>query len=502
MEAAATAAHPSINQHDVQGNLVGFNKDLQRLVPLAFADVTSARQFLAEIEPDIASASEVLAFNRLHKEIHERRGGATKIIQAAWTNLALSFAGLQLLGAAGLDAFPDEFKLGMRERAEAIGDIGDSSPDSWVEPFRGQEPVHALAILAADTEDGLAEVQQRLSDKCTQHGVTPLPHFDGNIRPEPNRGHEHFGFKDGISQPSITGLTDSSKLGSGRIAAGEFLIGYPDQDGHTSGQPVPAPPPAPGYNPPPPPEQPLPEWAHNGSFLVFRRLRQDVQAFNQSLAEESTPAGLTPEQLGAKLVGRWKSGAPLERVPGEPHHLDPTVADPSDTDATVLDDQHVNNFRYKHADPDGHLIPRAAHIRKANPRDEEPPGEQESSRHRILRRGIPYGPELELSEPAYQGGQPGDGQDRGLLFLCYQASISRGFEFVQAAWANRPDFPQPGDGHDPIISQNVQEREFNLQPQNLHLTMRPWVFTTGGEYFFSPSLAALRSSLGEQPAAA
>jgi Dyp-type peroxidase family len=496
MEAGMIAAHPSIDERDVQGNLVGFNKDLQRFAPLAFSDAASARQFLTEIEPDVASAREVIAFNRLHKEIHDRRGGATKIVQAAWTNLALSFAGLQLLQAAGIDVFPDEFKQGMRQRATAIGDNASSGPDQWVAPFDGQQPVHALAILAADTPEGLAEVQQRLSDKCASHGVTELPHFDGTTRPEPNRGHEHFGFKDGISQPSIAGLTSSGKSGTGTIAAGEFLIGYPDQDGHTSGQPAPAAQPQPGYNPPPPPPQALPDWAHNGSFLVFRRLRQDVQAFTQFLTDHSGEAGLSADQLGAKLVGRWKSGAPLERVPGEPHQLDPSAADPSDQHPQVLDDHHINNFRYQHDDPDGHLTPRAAHIRKVNPRDEDPPGDQESRRHRILRRGIPYGPELQPQEPAYQGAQPGDGQDRGLLFLCYQASISRGFEFVQAAWANQPDFPPPGGaGRDPIISQDADPREFNLPPQNVHLTMHPWVFTTGGEYFFTPSLAALRGAL-------
>jgi Dyp-type peroxidase family len=464
--------------------------------------------FLAEIEPDITNAWEVLAFNDLHKEIHKRRPGATKIIQAAWINIALSFAGLQLLEATGADAFPDEFKQAMRQRAGAIGDNGDSAPQNWVAPFDGQAAVHALAILAADTPEGLQEVQQRLDEKCAAHQVTELPHFDGNTRPDPNRGREHFGFKDGISQPSIAGLTTSSKIGSGKIAPGEFLIGYPDQDGHTSGQPPDAPAPQPGqpgYNPiqPPPPPQPVPEWAHNGSFLVFRRLRQDVQAFNDFLIQGSGQANITPDQLGAKLVGRWKSGAPLERVPGQPHDIDPTAADPSEAHPAVLDDRHINRFDFEPQDADGHFTPRAAHIRKTNPRNEQPPGETESNRHRIARHGIPYGPEFQPGEPPYPGGPAvPDTQDRGLLFICYQASIARGFEFVQAAWANTPAFPRDGDGRDPIISQDVDPREFNLTPQNVHLTMRPWVITTGGEYFFAPSLTALRETLSPRSPAA
>jgi Dyp-type peroxidase family len=502
MEAAGIAAQPSIDMRVVQGNVVGFNKDFQRFVPLAFADAENARLFLVEIEPDLANAWEVVAFNKLHKEIHKRRHGATKIVQAAWTNLALSFAGLQLISAAGTDSFPDEFKNGMRQRGTAVGDKGESAPQSWVAPFDGQQPVHALVILAADTLEGLQEVQQRLTEKCARHAVTELVHFDGNTRPDPNRGREHFGFKDGISQPSISGLTSSSKPGSGTIAAGEFLIGYPDQDGHMSGQPPTQPPPQPGetgYNPiqPPPPQQPLPDWAHNGSFLVFRRLRQDVHAFNDFVAQQSGQANTTPDQLSAKLVGRWKSGAPLERVPGEPHAIDPTAADPSEGHPSVVDDRHINNFGFEPNDADGRFTPRAAHIRKTNPRNEQPPGEQESNRHRILRRGIPYGPEFQPGEPPYPGSAPvPDTQDRGLLFVCYQSSIARGFEFVQAAWANTPGFPRDGDGRDPIISQDVDPRDFNLTPQNLHLTMRPWVITTGGEYFFAPSLAAIREVLG------
>jgi deferrochelatase/peroxidase EfeB len=83
-------------------------------------------------------------------------------------------------------------------------------------------------------------------------------------------------------------------------------------------------------------------------------------------------------------------------------------------------------------------------------------------------------------------------QDRGLIFVCFQSSIARGFEFVQQSWANQEDFPQAADGRDPIISQDVDPRDFNLTPQNVHLAIARWVTTTGGEYFFLPSLEAIR----------
>jgi deferrochelatase/peroxidase EfeB len=126
-----------------------------------------------------------------------------------------------------------------------------------------------------------------------------------------------------------------------------------------------------------------------------------------------------------------------------------------------------------------------------NPRSSNPPGKAESNRHRILRRGIPYGPEFQPGEQPYGQEPVGDDRDRGLLFVCYQASLARGFNFLQETWANARDFPQSGDGEDPIISQALAEREFNLPPQTAHLMMARWVFTTGGEFFFSPSIAAI-----------
>jgi Dyp-type peroxidase family len=481
---------------DIQGNLIGFNKDHQRLVFLRFADQATGRAFLAELEPDLASGREVKRFNGLFKEIQVRRGGEPGIVESSWTNLALSSTGLQVLGAPGLETFPEEFRVGMAARSEVIGDKDDSAPSTWIPPFNQPQEVHAVAILAADSLDDLEACYQRLHAKLQAHQVSELAHQDGNVRPGPNRGREHFGFKDGISQPGIAGLTKSSKRGQDEIAAGEFLIGYPNQDGQVSGQPTPVPEPgSPGYNPtaPPPPPAPLPEWTKDGSFLVYRRLRQNVQAFNDFLSQKAAELGIDPELLGAKLVGRWKSGAPLEHTPDEADSVDPSAHDPSRDDTSLLTDRKINNFDYDQ-DADGHLVPRAAHIRKTNPRSEDPPGKEESNRHRILRRGIVYGPEFQPGEPPYPGAGPvPDNQDRGLLFVCYQASISRGFEFIQSQWANENEFPQPNDGRDPIISQDLDPRGFNLTPQGVHLELARWVATTGGEYFFAPSLPAIRT---------
>ena len=493
---------PADARSDIQGNLVGFNKDHERLIFVRFPDRPQAQAFLSEMLAEATNAAEVLDINSDYKRMREEgQDLLTRVISEA--NIALTSAGLALVcDQSDIAAFPLEFQQGMRARASVLGDVEASDPSNWVAPFNTSDAVHAMVIVAADTPDLLDQRSAAIRASIARSGVTEAtPAHDGNTRPGVQAGHEHFGFKDGISQPSIAGLTRSSKEGD-VIAAGEFLLGYANQDSEISGQPPvtePAPP-SPGYNPTPPappaPQLSLPAWARNGSFVVYRRLRQDVSGFRQFLAEQAPSVTLSPEQLAAKLVGRWPSGAPLEHVPGLPATLDPSTADPADAHPDVLLDQHINRFDYED-DADGHRVPRAAHIRKAYPRHAMPPGPDEANRHRIARRGIPYGPEVIDAEPPYPGAAPvPDAQDRGLLFLCYQADLARGFEFIQQSWANNPDFPQPGDGQDPISSQNKQGAPFTLPP-NGHLALQRWVTTTGGDYFFAPSISALRMLAGK-----
>jgi Dyp-type peroxidase family len=494
---------------DIQGNLVGFNKDRQRLVFITFPDAASGKAFLAAIVAQVATALEVRRFNAVYKDIHTR-GGDEHTVESAWLNVVLTAQGLLAIGA-DISTFPPEFTQGMAAQAGNLGDLDLSAPSGWVAPFNAPQQVHAMVILAADPHDTPADndvdaLHRRVQQIVAASGVRELEaHQDGSVRPGDQRGHEHFGFKDGISQPGIRGITTSSKDGQDSIAAGEFLIGHHDQDGVVSAdaQQPPAPPaPQPGEQgypgpaPTPPPIPALPAWARNGSFVVYRRLRQDVPAFQGFVGSPPAGCGLNTEQLAAKLVGRWPSGAAMEHVPGLPHTIDPSMTDPASVDTKFTDDQHVNNFDYAPGDEDGHNVPRAAHIRKMNPRSSTPPSKAESNRHRILRRGIPYGPEVQTGEQPYGAAPVPDERDRGLLFICYQASIARGFAFLQETWANGHDFPQAGDGQDPIISQNVEPRDFNLTPQNIHLSMQRWVFTTAGEYFFSPSISALKQLSG------
>jgi Dyp-type peroxidase family len=483
---------------EIQGNIAGFNKDHQRFIFLRFPNKDTAQAFLRVTIREIDTCDDVARFNASFRRARAS-SGRRPVPTARWFNLALTFSGLQLLAPPDLEALPQEFKEGMPARATLLGDVDVNEPARWVSPFNSD--IHALALLAADVPDDLDRLHRQLRWHLHPRGIEEIGQIDGHTRPGEFRGHEHFGFKDGISQPGIAGLTrpEDLKPGQDLIAPGEFILGYPKQNGE-----LPPPPPPPGYEPPPPPPAPEPssgpEWTRNGSYLVFRRLRQDVRGFMDFIRQGAGQAGLRPDLLEAKLVGRYKSGAPLERTDDEPADFDPQAADPSIADPSILGDDKINNFEYLPHDAEGTLVPRAAHIRKVYPRNQDPPGEADVDRRRILRRGIPYGPEFVENESPYPGsGDPPADQDRGLLFLCYQRSIADQFEFIQSQWANRDDFPQAEDGRDPIIAQDVPDPKFRIPSHPERLALARWVTTTGGEYFFSPSLSAMHFLAGSPP---
>ncbi|HET8671258.1 MAG TPA: Dyp-type peroxidase, partial [Candidatus Saccharimonadales bacterium] len=249
---------------------------------------------------------------------------------------------------------------------------------------------------------------------------------------------------------------------------GEFVFGYPGQHGEagTAG----------------------PSWARDGSFLVFRRLRQDVGAFHKFLHDTALRWKIDdPTLLGAKCVGRWPSGTPILHAPKQ-----------DKAEAALARDEAINNdFRFE--GKKGEICPFGAHIRKVHPRNDE-----SNQTHRLLRRGIPYG-EASLSSPT----RPySDTVDRGLLFLAYQTSIENQFEFLQnqanSGTGNNADY-------DPIIGQNRQnkrkrhfrvgfiDRSENVQEEVVPIE-KEWVIPTGGGYFFAPSIEALRMLVKPLPA--
>lgn len=504
------------NLSNIQGNIFGgFNKDYQTMLFLHFLDPAKGRKWVGHIIDEIATSEEVKKFNDLFKDL-KKRHGREGIVKATWTNIAFTHSGLKALGVlhSDLELFPEDFKAGMAARAHLIGDLGNSAPENWVTPL-GSKDIHAVLIVASDSPSDLNElVNGYINDPVFSSVARVVFRQEGRTRVD-EPGNEHFGFKDGVSQPGVRGVTPASKDdpdkgpgGEDLLHPGEFVLGYPTQIGEykdEQGQDKKGVNPGQGE-----PSISGPYWTKDGSYLVFRRLSQDVRAFRQSVKELAKTAGLDPEVMGAKLVGRYRSGAPLEQTD---KLVDPTIKDPSLNNPDLLKGENINRFEYGD-DKMGELVPRAAHIRKAYPRDQiggaGSSSESETQTHRLLRRGIPFG--NSLGAPEHGGADEQFPNDRGLLFLAYQKSIEKQFEFVQKSWVNDPNFPcnsaskaplnndkdeickiDNPDGQDPIIAQS-SEGAFNLPAKGcpMHsLSVKHFVTTTGGEYFFQPSIKAL-----------
>jgi Dyp-type peroxidase family len=502
-------ATKSLRLDNIQGNVVGgFNKDFQTFLFLKFKTAAKGRAWIKEIsdsdsEVGIAKSSskEVLKFNAQFKALKaEGVANPEALITASWTNLGISFEGFKALNVKQTDLakFPIAFRDGMAARKNHIGDLGNSGPSKWIGPF-GSKELHAVLIVAADKPSDLTDrVTEITSTPAFQAGATVLLQQEGKTRiAEP--GHEHFGFKDGVSQPGLRGITppddpignpDQGHPGQDLLWPGEFVLGYPTQKPKAK-------PGVDGLNPDPGPvSKSGPSWTNDGSYLVFRRLAQDVPAFRQHVNNLAAANGISPDLMGAKLVGRYKSGCPLEAREFQPDPFTPSSTDPGSPKATPAlanSDTLNNNFEFGD-DATGAVCPIGAHIRKAYPRDERilpkaEDSESETQTHRLLRRGIPFGESFGDA----QGGSAND--PRGLLFLCYQKDIEKQFEFVQQSWVNNPNFPPFPQGvtagQDPIIAQSVRG-SFQLDPTKPSIQVNHFVTTTGGEYFLAPSIEALQ----------
>jgi Dyp-type peroxidase family len=374
----------------------------------------------------------------------------------AWVSAALSFEGLKALGVRPdtLDSFAWEFRQGMAARAGALGDTGESSPANWEHPL-GTPDVHVvLTALAPDARQ--LEIALERARKAYQElpGITAIWRQDCYTL---TTEREHFGFRDGISHPAVDGSGIPGTNSKERpLKAGEFVLGYRDEMG--------------SFPPIPQPEV----LGRNGTYIVFRKLYQRVAAFRQYLkANASRPE--EQELLAAKMMGRWRSGAPLALCP---LHDDPRLG---------ADPQRNNEFFYADDDSTGYKTPAGSHIRRTNPRDAAVPGIVRL--HRMIRRGTAFGPLLP------EGILEDDGADRGLMFAFVGAHLGRQFEFVQSEWINSGAFLGAGDAKDPISRTSDEAGIFSIprRPIPKRLPGLPrFVVMRGGEYCFMPGLRALR----------
>ena len=376
-----------------------------------------------------------------------------------WVTVAFTWNGLRGLGVdeASLATFPEEFRQGMAARAEVLGDTGANHPNHWVDGLASPD-LHGIVILFA------RDVAER--DRCVREhqqyagrfpAVRALSTLDLEATPPLEYAHDHFGYRDRLSQPVIDGTGEVPTPGSGApLKAGEFFLGYPDEAGVTQAL--------------------EPEiLGRNGSFLAYRRMQEHVGAFRQFLQQH----GRSPEEqelIAAKLMGRWRSGAPLV--------LSPEKDDP----ALGADPQRNNDFNYAKMDPHGYAVPLGSHIRRMNPRDTA----ANMNRRRMIRRGGTYGPPL-------PEGAPEDGVERGIAAFVGCASLIRQFEFAQNVWANDRTFHELGNERDPIIGTHDGTLEFKIPKRPIRKVIKGLpAFTTvrGGAYFFLPGKRALRYLAG------
>jgi Dyp-type peroxidase family len=380
-----------------------------------------------------------------------------------WVTVAFTWNGLRALGLdeTSLATFPEEFRQGMVARAEMLGDTGRNHPDNWVGGLAGSD-LHAIVILFARDAAERSRCQVEHADLVARcQDVEVLSTLDLEATPPFDYAHDHFGYRDRLSQPVVQGTGEVPTPGSGTpLKPGEFILGYPDEDGL-------------------PTNLPQPEiLSRNGSYMAYRRLEEHVGKFRDFLREH----GETPEEqelIAAKLMGRWRSGAPLVLAPEK------------DDPALGADPQRNNDFNYKQMDPHGYAVPLGSHMRRMNPRDTA----HNMNRRRMIRRGATYGPHLPESAAE-------DGAERGIAAFVICASLIRQFEFAQNVWVNDKSFHELSNERDPIIGAHDGTLEYKIpkRPIRKKITGLP-AFTTvrGGAYFFLPGINALRylAALGD-----
>ena len=356
-------------------------------------------------------------------------------------NLAFTHAGLRRLEVDEeiLGPSPAEFQDGMRKRAVQLGDTGPSDPQEWQPGLAGAHVlVTVMARNASARDERMHELEQELRGAGFSVDAVQRTAFNED-------GDEPFGFRDGISQPSIRDPKAGRTRRNGDgipVRPGEFVLGYEDEGGCLAVWP--------GKRS---------EFGRNGSYLVVRKLAQDVEGFWSFMKDQAGPDRGRQQWLASKIVGRWPDGTPMALSPDLP--------------GGARDREAQNDFGYAD-DARGLRCPVGAHIRRTNPRDALDSHGRLSRRHRILRRGMPL-----------------EGED-GLMFACYQASIARQFEFVQELWCGDGSAFGLGDDADFLVGPEEGKMTVQGHPPTL-LPLKRFVTMRGGDYFFAPGIATLHT---------
>lgn len=507
---------PLLNVDQIQANIApGFRFPFQEVIAVKCGE-SAARTIISSCLPQITMMREAFNFHDERLEKKQAYNFSVASFEAmesdpVWLNVALGKRLLDELGESSAADFDNSFRLGLDRRSFTLGDPRDPASEGHKENWLVGGPENQadiVLILGSSSESMLDSAVGETSNRVADAGGDIIYHERGRRL---DGDKEHFGFRDGVSQPGVRGLVSQSpdryltprkvqnlptgpewaSPGKPLVWPGEFILGYPRQDAND-------------FRKPRQPVANLNPFLKDGSFLVFRRLKQDVRLFREEtellayqLSAQPGFQWFTPDSFRANVVGRWPDGSLLVRYPDSL-----PVPSPSDDemdyfqyanplpDATLADGSIITGTD---GDPGGRKCPFHGHIRKINPRDATT--DLGSDRHtltlRILRRGIPFGPPYD-DDP--------DETDRGLLFICYQSSIRDQFEELTTKWVNSVVNPEPGtnEGFDMVIGQNGvatnRERFCIFQAGNATesvSTTCDWVIPTGGGYFFAPSKQAL-----------
>ncbi len=447
-----------LNETDIQGFVLrGYNMPVARYLFVRLDSAARARKMIGRLLSEITTGQ-------------RWDGGKPE----STVNIGFTHRGLQRLELpdATLLTFPVEFQQGMRHRAEILGDCGVNAPEHWDDVWR-DDNVHAWIGVNGMTPEAL-EVRCRaiVSILDETGGGAVLASQDASsvvINGKPTT-KEHFGYTDGFGNPDYVGVERSSQPGQGKLlpdgtwaplATGELLLGYADEAGELPVAPVPH------------------LFASNGTFMVYRKLHQNLGTFRAYLDQQGAMYAGGKEKLAAKFVGRWRDGTPIEL---SPDHADSSIAQ---------DPKRSTNFTYG-ADGEGTRCPMGAHIRRVHPRDAFGFNGRLINRRRITRRGLPYGRFAGEDEPV------SDKEERGVIFMALNASIARQFEFVQQQWIQYGNDARLGNDKDMLLGSHGGHGRFMVQgdrsaanPPFICSNLPDFVELRGGEYFFLPSITAL-----------
>lgn len=514
----------TLDLRDIQGNLIkgygryGYPK--ARYIFYTIKDGVMGRKFVEQIT-SLVTTSEPWGTDKSTKK--NTRPPAT-------TNIAFTYSGLKCLGVPrkSLQSFPDEFVMGMKARKDILGDNGSSSPEHWDPIWQNEAPVHIWISINGTSEDAIEDRYQIITDylKKSQGGIVQLDGHRGDNNadnlpyqqasaiyidnaPSPK---EHFGYTDGISDPYFkgSGANPANVIGGGKptkqdastaagwepLETGEFILGHRDEAFEYPKAPIP------------------PLLARNGTFMVYRKLHENVGRFNQYIDDVGEKFDGGKEALAAKFSGRWRNGAPITSFPTE-EKANQFVADvkaakiqwmqsKSEQDKEkylALRKQYVA-FDFN-KDLEGSGCPVGAHIRRANPRGALEYGVDGAyntpgalvNRRRILRRGLPYGTVTDKTS---------NGNNHGIIFMAINADIKRQFEFVQQQWINYGNDFKLANDKDPILGNHGVDKNNNhdgrmtieadskgSKPPFFCSHIPRFVEVRGGDYFFIPSKSAL-----------